>query len=201
MVFFLIFIAVIACSIPVIKWIRSYKESVYDWEVAYEESARSERYDHGANAMIREIMDSGPEIRGEKALKSKIDKLKDALRQYGDTWDGSGRAYCTECIKNLQDELDGLISQRVVTEKDEAFMTVRQRFIAEERRKMTSSLRYDVLRRDGFRCQLCGATASDGVLLHVDHIVPVSKGGKTEMSNLRTLCERCNLGKSDKTEA
>ena len=38
------------------------------------------------------------------------------------------------------------------------------------------------------------------VKLHVDHIKPVSKGGKTELSNLRTLCERCNLGKSDKFE-
>ena len=73
-------------------------------------------------------------------------------------------------------------------------------FMAEQRRLMTDSLRYDIMRRDNFRCQLCGMTAKDGVKLHVDHIVAVSKGGKTEPSNLRTLCERCNLGKSDKTE-
>ena len=65
---------------------------------------------------------------------------------------------------------------------------------------MTDSLRYDVMQRDGFRCQLCGATAADGYKLHVDHIIPVSKGGKTEMGNLRTLCERCNMGKRDKIE-
>lgn len=69
-----------------------------------------------------------------------------------------------------------------------------------ERAKMTESLRYNVLRRDGFRCQICGASAKEGATLHVDHIIPVSKGGKTEMSNLRTLCDRCNLGKSDKIE-
>lgn len=68
-----------------------------------------------------------------------------------------------------------------------------------QRRIMTDSLRYDVMKRDGFRCVLCGRSASeDGVKLHVDHIRPVSKGGKTEMSNLRTLCEQCNWGKSDK---
>jgi hypothetical protein len=67
-----------------------------------------------------------------------------------------------------------------------------------ERSKMTESLRYDVLKRDGYRCQICGATANDGAKLHVDHIIPVSKGGKTEMSNLQTLCDRCNLGKSNK---
>ena len=69
-----------------------------------------------------------------------------------------------------------------------------------ERALMTDSLRYDILRRDNFRCQICGATAQDGVKLHVDHIMPVSKGGKTIKSNLRTLCERCNMGKSDKIE-
>ena len=68
-----------------------------------------------------------------------------------------------------------------------------------QRRLMTDSLRYDILKRDGFRCQLCGRTVQeDGVKLHVDHIVPVSKGGKTVESNLRTLCETCNLGKRDK---
>ena len=52
--------------------------------------------------------------------------------------------------------------------------------------------------RDLFTCQICGSSAKDGVRLEVDHIVPVSKGGKTEMSNLQTLCERCNRGKRDK---
>lgn len=80
-------------------------------------------------------------------------------------------------------------------------MTPHQRFMYEQRRLMTDSLRYDVLKRDGFRCVLCGATAKDEhVKLHVDHITPISKGGRTELSNLRTLCERCNLGKSDKSE-
>lgn len=67
-----------------------------------------------------------------------------------------------------------------------------------QRKKMTDSLRYDIMKRDGFRCVLCGRTAADGVKLHVDHILPVSKGGKTEADNLRTLCDECNLGKRDK---
>ena len=65
----------------------------------------------------------------------------------------------------------------------------------QERAKVTPKLRYNVLKRDGFRCVRCGASASDGAKLHVDHIIPVSRGGKTEMSNLQTLCEACNLGK------
>ena len=61
-------------------------------------------------------------------------------------------------------------------------------------------MRYNVLKRDNFRCQICGRSAQDGVTLEVDHIIPISKGGKTEYSNLRTLCKDCNRGKSNKFE-
>ena len=63
---------------------------------------------------------------------------------------------------------------------------------------MNNSVRYDILKRDRFKCVICGRSAKDGVKLHVDHIIPVSKGGKTEYSNLRTLCDACNFGKRDK---
>lgn len=66
-----------------------------------------------------------------------------------------------------------------------------------ERAKMTASIRVDVLRRDGFRCKFCGADSSVAEL-HVDHIVPVSKGGLTELGNLQTLCADCNQGKSNR---
>ena len=68
-----------------------------------------------------------------------------------------------------------------------------------QRKILTPSLRYDILKRDNFKCVICGRTPKkDGITLHVDHIIPVSKGGKTEPENLRTLCSICNLGKSDK---
>lgn len=69
-----------------------------------------------------------------------------------------------------------------------------------ERGEVSDSLRYDVMNRDGFRCVICGASANEGVRLHVDHILPIAKGGKSNIENLRTLCERCNIGKSDKME-
>lgn len=56
--------------------------------------------------------------------------------------------------------------------------------------------RFAVLERDGFACQYCGAKAPD-VVLHVDHVIPVSAGGKDHMDNLVTACEDCNIGKSD----
>ena len=66
-----------------------------------------------------------------------------------------------------------------------------------ERAKMTSAVRWQVLERDGFTCQACGATGPD-VKLHVDHKIPIAKGGKTTLDNLHVLCAPCNLGKRDK---
>ena len=71
----------------------------------------------------------------------------------------------------------------------------KKRQISTERKIMTNALRYQILKRDGFRCQICGRSQEDGVVLHIDHIKPVSKGGKTIPSNLRVLCADCNLGK------
>ena len=67
---------------------------------------------------------------------------------------------------------------------------------AKERNKMTNSLRYEVLRRDGFKCLTCGANGGESKL-EVDHIIPVSKGGLTEPDNLQSLCFDCNRGKRD----
>jgi 5-methylcytosine-specific restriction endonuclease McrA len=48
-----------------------------------------------------------------------------------------------------------------------------------------------VLLRDNYQCQMCGAVVH-GKLAHVDHIVPKSKGGSDEVSNLRCLCVSCH---------
>jgi len=64
---------------------------------------------------------------------------------------------------------------------------------------ITKSKRFNILKRDGFSCQYCGRSVKKhGVVLHVDHIVPVSIGGRCNIENLTTACEDCNLGKSDR---
>lgn len=65
------------------------------------------------------------------------------------------------------------------------------------RQPIRKSVRFEVFKRDNFTCQYCGSKAPD-VVLHVDHINPVSKGGDSEIINLLTSCEPCNLGKSDR---
>lgn len=65
-----------------------------------------------------------------------------------------------------------------------------------ERKPVSASVRFQVLQRDGYACQCCGAKAPNATL-QVDHIRPVAAGGGNEFANLRTLCITCNLGKSD----
>lgn len=63
-----------------------------------------------------------------------------------------------------------------------------------------ASIRWQVFERDDFRCVACGASALDGAILHVDHILPRSKGGADTMENYQTLCQTCNEGKSNRSE-
>lgn len=65
-----------------------------------------------------------------------------------------------------------------------------------ERKSLTKKTRFEVFKRDSFTCQYCGKKSPD-VVLEVDHITPVSKGGKNEIMNLVTACFDCNRGKSN----
>lgn len=60
---------------------------------------------------------------------------------------------------------------------------------------VSKRLRYEVLRRDNYRCTYCGKTAKE-TELHVDHVIPKTLGGQDTPQNLTTACEPCNLGKS-----
>jgi len=72
-------------------------------------------------------------------------------------------------------------------------------------RDISPQLRNEILERNGFTCQNCGAGAGDRdptdparkVRLHVDHIIPLAQGGTNDRDNLRTLCSACNHGKSN----
>jgi hypothetical protein len=84
------------------------------------------------------------------------------------------------------DELDTESNGRVAAPKASA-------------RSASLRLRWKVLVRDRFSCVACGASpaTTPETVLHVDHVVAFSQGGPTQLDNLQTLCDRCNLGKSD----
>lgn len=64
------------------------------------------------------------------------------------------------------------------------------------RKSISKRIRFEVFKRDGFTCQYCGSKPP-GVVLELDHIYPVSKGGTNRRDNLITSCFGCNRGKAD----
>jgi len=66
-----------------------------------------------------------------------------------------------------------------------------------KRQAISKKLRFEVFKKNSFKCIYCGRSAPD-VLLEVDHIIPVSKGGKNDLFNLVTSCFDCNRGKGKK---
>jgi 5-methylcytosine-specific restriction endonuclease McrA len=54
--------------------------------------------------------------------------------------------------------------------------------------------RFQILRRDGHTCRYCGRSAPE-VVLHIDHVIPVARGGTDDDTNLVVACQDCNLGK------
>ena len=73
-------------------------------------------------------------------------------------------------------------------------------FAKEQRTLMTKKLREFIKKRDNFTCCICGNSThvEPNLLLEIDHIIPVAKGGQTVEDNLQTLCWKCNRAKSDK---
>ena len=66
-----------------------------------------------------------------------------------------------------------------------------------ERGKVSNKMRFSIYERDGYRCRRCGVSERYETL-EIDHIIPISKGGKSTYENLQTLCRKCNYEKGNK---
>lgn len=96
-----------------------------------------------------------------------------------------------ETENEIQEETSKPIKQLEVSDK-----------IDNDTRTIPLRLRFSVFLRDGFRCIACGKSpmTHPGTELHCDHTLPWSKGGRTRVDNLKTLCADCNLGKGNMLE-
>jgi len=81
---------------------------------------------------------------------------------------------------------------------DVAFIKMAHKESTARSRNINGKTRLKILKRDNYKCVICGRSPAThrGIFLHIDHIQPFSKGGSNEVSNLRTLCHKCNLGKN-----
>jgi hypothetical protein len=64
-----------------------------------------------------------------------------------------------------------------------------------KRKTIKPKVRFNILERDNYTCQACGATPQNGATLEIDHIKPIAKGGTDDLLNLQVLCRECNAGK------
>lgn len=107
------------------------------------------------------------------------------LRFYG-MWSNALNA-CVEYSNNIEKELLPVenTSGKIIGRKTSRDINLRLRFL--------------VMKRDKFKCCICGRSpaTTPNLELHIDHIKPYSKGGETIIDNLQTLCSDCNLGKSN----
>jgi hypothetical protein len=115
--------------------------------------------------------------------------LKAYTRRFG-TWTKALEAF----IERVNSDNEADLSVQLVLVPDN---TKNKPVPKSDQHQIRLGLRYSILIRDNFRCIACGRSPATrlGLVLHVDHIVPFSKGGKTVVENLRSLCEDCNLGK------
>lgn len=147
---------------------------------------------HGKQPKYREL-DAPPSKISAAAYVSRFGNWHRALETFVERMNQDGR----EVEQVFKEEKS--ITQPEVAGRVE-IIKPKPRIFIEDRRDIGLGLRYQVLSRDKFKCVRCGASpATDPTCkLHIDHVVPFSKGGRTMLENLQTLCEMCNLGKGNR---
>jgi len=120
---------------------------------------------------------------------------------------GTGKTafcYCRKCVSSLifrlfvikgrlESEFYEFMSGSKIWKHSSSSSSYKQK---RRRQLIPKGIRHEVFQLDNYKCLECGVT-SNICSLEIDHIIPVSRGGTDEMSNLQTLCYTCNREKSD----
>ena len=142
--------------------------------------------------IVKETDKSGPQI--SSALKQLTEKnIVICLNEC----DSKGRLYS---LTNKGEKIISFLNGKV-NEPNALFKVSDKKYNSKVRtRKIKGSIRQNVLMRDNYTCQICGATVKDGAKLEIDHIIPFSKGGNNNESNLQVLCRQCNREKHNRDD-
>lgn len=184
---------------------RRYKATKDDWQISFQQwkqqcsviisKARTKKAKNFAlltyeNERVQaEQTVAGPAIRFMFIRYIKQYKQKDNIRYPYYT------TQIEECISLTPSQLRQIYNNLAEINFE---TTTRKYNQVNQRKLMTPELRNKIKERDNYTCQICGKYMPDEVGLHIDHIIPISKGGKTVEQNLQVLCDKCNLRKSNK---
>lgn len=123
--------------------------------------------------------------------------------------EGNGDFRNAECIK-LLDECDIVVTNppwsmfreyvSLLVEHKKQFVIIGNKNSITYHNKtrcafVPQELFYKVKLRDNYKCQHCGRQIRNSQKVYIDHVIPISKGGKNIPSNLQVLCEMCNKRK------
>lgn len=164
-----------------LKTSRNYRERIDD--VRYLENILSVWTFHGRQPTANE-MNVIPSTISKNAYLNRFGSWRQALQSFIEFANSDSQ-------EKSEEKKDAAISV-----KDSSTRTQTR---PEEKRGIALGLRYKILSAANFRCIRCGNSPAldHSCKLHVDHILPFSKGGKTVYENLQALCDKCNLGKSN----
>ncbi|HLD69567.1 MAG TPA: HNH endonuclease, partial [Candidatus Omnitrophota bacterium] len=119
-------------------------------------------------------------------------------RRFG-SWRKALEAFVVRMNQDNSSQNQDIQKEKLVISKPEKIELLMP-IVVQDKGGIGLGLRYKVLSRDKFKCVKCGISpATDhSCRLHIDHRIPFSKGGRTALENLQTLCEHCNLGKGNR---
>lgn len=185
------------------KWKeRAFRVCKPCWEIKYcpygpwvEESPllpsiRSEEVEH--NEYLKECLETGFMRGGEPLDRGRREIFKKRIAEFNPE---DYPEVIPEEIASMQCTVFGHICPVAFTAEAYTETTESRR----EGRSISFPTRSRIVRRDNFTCQICGKHLKDDEV-EFDHIIPLSKGGSSEESNIQLTCFKCNRGKSDKIE-
>jgi len=114
------------------------------------------------------------------------------LTKDGDMYELAGSLSALSCKQET--EIITILEQRIAD-----YLEMRDPFGDSNIDPVPGSIRYEILRKAGNRCELCGVS-SKVTQIDVDHIKPRAKGGSNDISNLQALCRKCNSEKRDRDD-
>lgn len=101
-----------------------------------------------------------------------------------------GVSICDECAKKVANAYALWHSGETLDMKlvEPELVEIKKKY---SKKSISQGVQLKVFRRDGFKCKKCGSSND----LTVDHVIPESKGGPSDLSNYQTLCRSCNSSK------
>ena len=162
------------------QWLRQQEER----DDPIGDLARDMAHDHNQTAHNPSLPDLYHYLKANRACREAFHALIEAYRE----WQSYGNTYRETKNRTAVKVKAARLMQKKTCQQPKPMKARSLGWLA---------LRFRILKRDGYRCQLCGRTAQDGVKLEIDHKIARSKGGDDTEGNLWVLCFDCNRGKRD----